>query len=111
MSMVQQTPDGHLIVRTATQVYLDTGDNGALDFGVATPSLPTGAIDRIYDQGVRHVMTDGFTTVSVGPMPWVAGDSYVNNVAAALANQSQRQQAQLRQVQADFVARMTVKRK
>jgi hypothetical protein len=90
MSMVQQTPDGHLIVRSGSQVYLDTYANAALDYGVATPALPSGCIDRVYEPGVRHCCTDGFTVLYGGPVPWTVGDSYIANIAAALAAQAAR---------------------
>jgi hypothetical protein len=90
MSMVQQTPDGHLIVRSNGQVYLDTYANAALDYGVATPALPSGCIDRVYEQGVRHCCTDGFTVLYGGPVPWTIGDNYIANIAAALTAQSAR---------------------
>jgi hypothetical protein len=89
--MVQQTPDGHLIVRSASQVYIDTYANAALDFNVVTPVLPSGCVDRVYEPGVRHCGTDGFTVLYGGPVPWSVGDSYIANIAAALTAQTARQ--------------------
>jgi hypothetical protein len=88
--MVQQTPDGHLIVRSGSQVYADTFANATTDFGVATPGIPVGCIDRVYEPGVRHCGTDGFTIVYGGPNPWTAGDNYIANIAAALTSQAAR---------------------
>jgi hypothetical protein len=88
MSMVQQTPDGHLIVRSGSDVYIDTYANATRDFGVATPALPSGCIDLVYEPGVRNVGTDGFTVVYAGPVPWTLGDNYITNITAALASQA-----------------------
>lgn len=90
MSMVQQTPDGKLIVRSATQTYIDTFAHAATDFGVATPTLPAGATDRVYEPGVRHALSNGVRIVAGGPLPWTQGDAYIANIAAALTSQAAR---------------------
>lgn len=90
MNMVQQTPDGHVIVRSGERVYVDTPANFALDFGEAAPVLPPGAVDRIYEQGVRHPCSDGVTIVGVGDVPWSAGDRYIANIVTGLENQINR---------------------
>jgi hypothetical protein len=94
MSMVQQTPDQLLIVRVGSQVYMDTYDNAASDYGFATPMLAAGATDRVYDQGIRHAQTNGVDIVLAGPIPWSTGDAYIANIAAALAAQSARPKPQ-----------------
>ena len=97
MAMVQQNPDGLVIVRdNGGNVYIDTAANFAKDFAVGAPVLPAGANSRIYDQSVRHACTDGETIVSdnvSAPMPWPAGDAYINNILTALAAQKARQPA------------------
>lgn len=90
-NMVQQTPDGLVIVRVGSQVYTDTASNAGLDFGSGLPDLPTGAHDRVYEQGVRHACTDGITIVAGGDMPWAIGDTYIAGITAALAAQAARQ--------------------
>jgi hypothetical protein len=89
-NMVQQTPDGHLIVRSTSKVYIDTYAHAALDYGVATPAVPAGCTDRVYVPGVRHCGTNGFTVLYGGPNPWAVGDSYIANITAALAAQAAR---------------------
>lgn len=92
MSAVQQMDDGRIIVRSDTDgTYIDTMANFAKDFNTTAPTLPTGADDRIYEPGIRHAITDCYTIIQEGPMPWTAGDSYIANVATAIQNQKNRQ--------------------
>jgi hypothetical protein len=93
MNMVQQTPDGVLIVRKdgSAKDYVDTFANAALDYGVATPTLVAGAIDRTYEPGLRHCQTNGKDILAGGPLAWTPGDNYISGIAAALAAQTARQ--------------------
>lgn len=90
MKMVQQTPDGLVVVRSDDLVYIDTPDNFTLDFGEAPPAMPIGAIDHVYEQGKRNAYTDGETIVAGGPIPWAAGDRYIASVQGALDNRVAR---------------------
>jgi hypothetical protein len=90
MSMVQCTPDGKMVVRSGTKVYIDTEANFATDFGEPHPTMPAGATDCVYEPGVRHTYTNGVTIIAGGPVPWTAGDRYIANIDAALASQATR---------------------
>jgi len=91
MSMVQQTDDHMMIIRDNTgKVYIDTEDNFATDFGEAIPTLPPGGDDRTYEPGVRHPITDCYTIIDAGPMPWPAGDRYITNIQSGLDAQTAR---------------------
>jgi hypothetical protein len=94
MSMVQQTEDEMMIVRDNTgKVYIDTETNFATDFGETVPALPAGADDRTYEPGKRHAITDCFSIIEAGPLPWAAGDRYIANVQAGLDAQAARRAA------------------
>jgi hypothetical protein len=95
MSMVQQNADGLVFVRTPNGTYMDTIANFQLDFNDTVPALPQGANDRVYDQGIRHAISNGLTIIAGGHMPWTQGDGWINNVATGLANQSARNQKAL----------------
>ena len=90
MSMVQQTADGLVIVRSGTKNYLDTGANFALDFGEAAPVLPAGCNDRVYEPDIRHAGTNSVTVLYGGPIPWTSGDRYIANIDMGLSNQATR---------------------
>jgi hypothetical protein len=92
MNRVQQNFDGLLIVHSdaSSKDYIDTFANAALDYGFATPTLAAGAVDRTYEPNVRHCQTNGKSIVAGGPLAWTTGDSYISNIASALAAQAAR---------------------
>lgn len=91
---VHQHPDDVVYVRTDQGVYADTPENLAVDFGAALPSLPEGADDRIYTQGVRHAIMGGGSVVEGGPMPWPLGDQLIASITDLLAKKSLREAAE-----------------
>jgi hypothetical protein len=91
IAQVHQHPDGAVYVRVDSEVYVDTPANFATDFGEALPDLPPGAVERIYDQGVRHPILDGVNIIDGGPMPWPLGDQIIAAIHSLLAAQQARQ--------------------
>jgi hypothetical protein len=89
VSVFQQTPDGLVYVRTPGGTYADTLAGFALDNGAPAPALDAPFIDRFYEPGVRHALSDGVST-SGGPMPFAFGDAAIANIAALLAAQNAR---------------------
>lgn len=90
MNTVHHHPDGLIYVRVGKDFYSDTPANFVLDFGLSLPSLPSGAIERIYDQGRRHCIAEEGNVIAGGEMPWPLGDSVIANFAAAKAAQHAR---------------------
>jgi hypothetical protein len=86
-------PDGLIYVRTATGTYGDTLANFALDYGLPDPGLPAGAIQRLYDPGIRHNITFPTGGDLPQPLPWAFGDAAIADIAALLAAQTKRQAA------------------
>lgn len=72
----QHHPGGLIYVRGTDKTYCDTMENFAIDLGSSYPGLPDEYIRRIYDQGKRHVISDGSNDVKQD-FPWIAGNSYV----------------------------------
>jgi hypothetical protein len=88
--MVQQNADGMIFVRTPGGTYMDTIANFQLDFNDTVSPLPQGANDRVYDQGVRHAISNNFTIIAAGHMPWPQGDAWIANISAGLSAQAAR---------------------
>lgn len=80
------------LVRVAdgSAVYVDTSDCFAADNGAVASALPTGAIERIYEPGIRHAISNGTSIVAAGPQPWPYGDAAIAAVATLLAAQAKR---------------------
>jgi hypothetical protein len=91
---VQQTTEGKVVISSGSQTYIDTAAHFALDFNTTAPTLPAGATERIYEQGVRHPFTNGQTIVGGGPIPWPTGDAYIVNIGTGLSNQAIRKAAE-----------------
>lgn len=85
----QHHPDGWVYVRGESKTYCDTHENFAADFGENYPGLPNGYICRIYDQGKRHVLSDGMNE-TVQEIPWSDGDAYIAALDTLIANQIAR---------------------
>lgn len=79
-----------IYVRVDGKVYADTKENFEQDFGVTFPPLPEGAIERIYDQGRRHVLHEEGNVIGGGDMPWELGDQIIADVDRALDLKKQR---------------------
>jgi hypothetical protein len=91
VSEFHQHPEGGMIyVRTDGGTYVDTQINFEADFGRQLPALPAGAIERIYTQGVRHVMQSKTDVIAGGPMPWDLGDAALAAIGGLLARQASR---------------------
>jgi hypothetical protein len=85
-------------VRADSGLYQDTPENFALDcagvgISEALPDLPSGAVERIYQQGVRHPIQDAISVVAGGEMPWPLGDEIIAAIDHLLAAQEARQPA------------------
>jgi|SRR5215469_4882825 len=79
-------------VVAGNQAYMDTHTNFAADHGATVPDLPAGVIERIYEPGIRHAISDGSSVIDAGPMPWAFGDTAIGNIALLLAAQAKRTQ-------------------
>jgi hypothetical protein len=90
-----QHPDGKIFVRTDYGTYSDTPENFEADFGVTLPTLPPGAIERIYTQGKRHAIHDDEgNVIAGGPMPWDFGDQVISSIETGMTAWTQRQESQ-----------------
>jgi hypothetical protein len=83
-------------VRTDAGLYHDTPENFHLDcvsvgIGEVLPELPDGAIERIYQQGVRHAIQDGISVVGGGEIRWPLGDEIIERISKLLSAQETRQ--------------------
>lgn len=76
-------------ISDGTLTYVDAGDSFVTDGG-AKPSLPVGAIERIYEPGVRHAISNGSVVIAGGPQSWPFGDAVIAKVAGLLAAQAKR---------------------
>lgn len=90
MNNVHQHPDGMIYVRVGDKTYRDTKQNFEIDFGIELPPLPDGAIERIYDQGRRHVLQSDDSVIGGDDMPWKLGDQIIADVNSALAKKRDR---------------------
>jgi hypothetical protein len=93
MSMVHYHPDGWVYVRTPGATYNDKQPNVDRDFGVKLQSLPDGATERIYEQGVRHCLVlqgPGGPTIEGDVMPWPIGDDLIARVNEGLTAKENR---------------------
>lgn len=90
----QHHPDGWIYIRSTDKTYCDTPENFAADLGASYPGLPNGYISRIYDQGRRHVLSDGYNETAQ-QIPWADGDKYVVTLDTLLANQAAREEAKV----------------
>lgn len=77
-------------VSDGSQLYSDTVDAFAADNGAAVPALPPGAIERIYEPGVRHTISNGSSVIAGGPMPWPPGDAAIAAVSTLRTTQAKR---------------------
>ncbi|HEV2263721.1 MAG TPA: hypothetical protein VGR79_04225 [Stellaceae bacterium] len=77
-------------VENGSAVYVDAGARFAADNDAAVPVLPAGAIERIYEPGVRHAISNGSSVIAGGPQPWPFGDAAVAVVSKLLAAQAKR---------------------
>ncbi|HKR19969.1 MAG TPA: hypothetical protein VJS41_07480 [Stellaceae bacterium] len=72
------------------QAYLDTHANFAADHGATVPDLPAGAIERIYESGIRHAISNGRAIIAGGSQPWAFGDAAIAKVTGLLSAQAKR---------------------
>ena len=78
ISAVHHHVEGKVFVRTPHGTYSDTEANFGRDWdGEALPFLPDGAVERIYEIGVRHCIQNDQTVLEGGPMPWPLGDKII----------------------------------
>lgn len=91
MAQFHEHPDGWIYVRTAAGTYADTTANFIADFRWQIPARPEGLVERLYDDGGRHVLTDAKGNhVLNGPVPWEWGDRAIAQVETLLSRQSAR---------------------
>lgn len=90
MAQFQVHPDGYVFVRAKAGTYSESLDGFAIDFGAAVPPMPTGGICRVYDQGIRHAISDGNSVIAGGDMPWAFGDRAIAGIENILAAQAAR---------------------
>lgn len=69
--------------------YIDASDSFVADGGIR-PALPAGAIERIYEPGVRHAISNDGAVIAGGPQPWPFGDAAIAAVSKLLAAQAKR---------------------
>lgn len=86
------TPDGFVMVMNGdpAAAYRDTLANFATDYGEPAPSLPEGAREMIYQQGVRHLYAAADGVIGGGDMPWAWGDAVIAACDDLLAAQAAR---------------------
>lgn len=75
------------------QIYFDSASAFATDNGKNVPPLPPSAIERLYEPSVRHAISDGYSVVAAGPMPWAFGDVAIANIENLIAAQVKRRAA------------------
>lgn len=100
-------PDGHLMIRVDSGVYASTLEQFAEDFGEPFPTLPPGASECFYDQGMRHMLVDHNNRLMIEhpmPMPWPEGDHILERAAHLLQKQHARLKAQEEGVRARLAA-------
>lgn len=85
--------NGLVRVDGGAQIYIDAVSAFASDNGAPAPALPPGAVERIYELGIRHAISDGRSVVEAGPQPWGFGDAAIRNVSALLVAQAKRRVA------------------
>jgi hypothetical protein len=90
MPQVHQHPDGFICVRTADGSYIDTLEHFAADYGQAFPALPDGAVQRLYEPGVRHPISGPDGVIAGGPLPWDFGDTVLAAFATLTAAKAAR---------------------
>jgi hypothetical protein len=93
---LHQHPTDDIFVRSDSGIYKDTPEDFTADcltVGIteSLPTLPEGAIERIYVQGVRHAVMSSETIIEGGPMPWPLGDTIIAALPELLAAQADRQ--------------------
>lgn len=76
-------------ISDGTLTYIDTGEAFVADGGTR-PALPVGAIERIYEPGIRHAISSGSSVIASGPQPWPFGDAAIVAVSKLLAAQAKR---------------------
>jgi hypothetical protein len=77
-------------VENGAQSYTDRVAAFAADNGAPVPALPAGAIERIYEPGIRHAISNGSSVTGAGPRPWPFGDATIAAVPALLTAQAKR---------------------
>lgn len=76
-------------ISNGTQTYVDSGDAFIADGGAKPPRL-VDAIERIYEPGVRHAISNGSAVIGGGPQPWLFGDEAITKIRTYLAAQVKR---------------------
>lgn len=77
-------------VECGPEIYVDRVDAFAIDNGAKVPVLPLGAIERIYEPGIRHAISDSSSTIAAGPQPWPYGDATIAAVSSLRVAQAKR---------------------
>jgi len=77
-------------VQSGSLVYCDTLENFVLDYGVAAPALPGGAVCQLYEPGVRHAYSDGSNVIAGGELPWSFGDDAISVLSDLIATRAAR---------------------
>lgn len=77
-------------IENGAQCYVDCVAAFAADNGTPAPALPAGAIERIYEPGVRHAISNGSAVIAGGPQSWPIGDASIAAVSSLLATQAKR---------------------
>lgn len=77
-------------IENGAECYIDRVAAFAADYGTAVPSLPAGAIERIYEPGIRHAVSNGASVIGTGPQPWPFGDASIAALSSLLAAQAKR---------------------
>jgi hypothetical protein len=77
-------------IENGAQCYIDHVAAFAADNGTPVPALPAGAVERIYEPGIRHAISNGSSVTGAGPQPWPFGDASIAAVPALLTAQAKR---------------------
>lgn len=77
-------------IENGAQCYIDRVAAFAADNSTPVPALPAGAIERTYEPGVRHAISNGISVIGAGPQPWSFGDASIAAILSLLAAQAKR---------------------
>jgi hypothetical protein len=77
-------------IENGAQNYTDRVAAFATDNGAPMPALPIGAVERVYEPGARHAISNGSSVTGAGPQPWPFGDASIAAVSSLLAAQAKR---------------------
>ena len=77
-------------IENGAQCYVDRVAAFVADNGTPPPPLPAEAVERIYEAGIRHAISNGTAVIGTGPQPWLFGDAAIGAVSVLLAAQAKR---------------------